>query len=328
MKQFLSKTLPENETTLQWIAIVFTIITSGLLTLWGIYGMGEYGIALFVFTPIFIGACPAIIYGAKKELGLTIARKMGFLSLSLFAVGLLVFAIEGLICIAMAMPIGLFLTWIGCLLGHFIVQKRPNNAPTSVLFLIVIIPTTALVEKDHTPELSVVTTSIEIRADRATVWKNVIEFPPLDAPTEFIFNTGIAYPINASIKGTGVGAIRKCTFTTGSFIEPITVWDEPTHLKFRVEEQPAPMKELSFWDIDAPHLHDYFVSKKGQFELISLPNGNTRLVGTTWYYHNIKPAFYWRIWSNYIIHKIHNRVLTHIKTKAEKGKETSSMNAH
>jgi hypothetical protein len=42
------------------------------------------------------------------------------------------------------------------------------------------------------------------------------------------------------------------------------VWNEGKLLKFDVLEQPAPMKELSFWNIDAPHLHDYFVSK-GQF---------------------------------------------------------------
>jgi hypothetical protein len=88
-------------------------------------------------------------------------------------------------------------------------------------------------------------------------------------------------------------------------------------LKFDVVEQPAPMKELSFWDIDAPHLHDYFVSKQGQFKLTELPNGKTQLEGTTWYYHNIKPALYWQLWSDYIIHEIHNRVLTHIKMKSE-----------
>lgn len=40
-------------------------------------------------------------------------------------------------------------------------------------------------------------------------------------------------------------------------------------------QQPTPMKELSIWDINAPHLHDYFVSKQGQFKLTQLANGNT-----------------------------------------------------
>ena len=82
-------------------------------------------------------------------------------------------------------------------------------------------------------------------------------------------------------------------------------------------QQPTPMKELSIWDINAPHLHDYFVSKQGQFKLTQLANGNTLVEGTTWYYNDIKPAFYWQIWSDPIIHKIHNRVLEHIKINSE-----------
>jgi hypothetical protein len=175
----------------------------------------------------------------------------------------------------------------------------------------------SFIEKEFAPTLSSVTTSIEINADPNRVWKNIVEFPQLDEPNEFIFKTGIAYPINASIEGTGVGAIRHCNFSTGSFVEPITIWDEPNLLKFDVLQQPTPMKELSIWDINAPHLHDYFVSKQGQFKLTQLANGNTLVEGTTWYYNDIKPAFYWQIWSDPIIHKIHNRVLEHIKINSE-----------
>jgi hypothetical protein len=48
-----------------------------------------------------------------------------------------------------------------------------------------------------------------------------------------------------------------------------------------------------------------------------LANGNTLLEGTTWYYNKIKPGLYWDLWSDYIIHKIHERVLNHIKDEAE-----------
>lgn len=57
--------------------------------------------------------------------------------------------------------------------------------------------------------------------------------------------------------------------------------------------------------------------KKGQFKLTKLKKGKTLLEGTTWYYHNIKPAFYWQEWSDLIIHKIHDRVLVHIKKNSE-----------
>jgi hypothetical protein len=59
-------------------------------------------------------------------------------------------------------------------------------------------------------------------------------------------------------------------------------------------------------------------SAGGQFLLTPLPGGRTRLEGTTWYRHGLAPAEYWRLWSDEIIHKIHMRVLKHIKEEAEK----------
>lgn len=293
---------------------------AGPLTIWGIYGIGEYGIALFILTPLLIGLGSTILYGFKRSITLKESRNIAFLTLLTFTIGLFVFAIEGAICIAMAAPIGVLLTWLGSLIGYAIINKTPNNSSAAILLLIALIPTIAFIEKQNEPQLSSVVTSIIINADAETVWKNVVEFPELNEPTELLFKTGIAYPINARIKGTGIGAVRYCNFTTGSFVEPITGWNKPRLLKFDVVNQPEPMKEISFWNIKAPHLNDYFISKQGQFKLIELPNGQTKLEGTTWYYHNIKPAFYWRLWSNYIIHQIHERVLNHIKVNSEKNK--------
>lgn len=310
-----------NEPKRKWISITITVCIVGILSLWGIYGIEEYGIALFILTPFLIGFCSTFLYGYKRRVTKSEAIWIGFTTLAICTLALIVFAIEGLICIAMAAPIGILLTWIGSLISYSMLQKSNTSTPSVLLILITIIPLTSFIENKIKPELTSVTTSIIINAKPMDVWKNVIEFPQLDEPTEFIFKTGIAYPINAKIVGSGIGSIRHCNFTTGSFVEPVTVWNEGKLLKFDVLEQPVPMKELSFWNINAPHLHNYFVSKKGQFKLTELENGKTLLEGTTWYYHNIKPAFYWQEWSNLIIHKIHNRVLTHIKKNSEKNKK-------
>ena len=52
--------------------------------------------------------------------------------------------------------------------------------------------------------------------------------------------------------------------------------------------------------------------------LTALPEGRTRLEGATWYQHTMWPAAYWHLWSDYIIHKIHLRVLEHIRAEAER----------
>ncbi|MCU0351391.1 MAG: hypothetical protein MUF43_11280 [Flavobacterium sp.] len=321
--KILDKILPKDKNPRIWTAVVLIAIIAGLLTLLGIHGFREYGMALFVLTPIFIGFSSVALYGNNYGITKSQSWKLGFLTLGVYSIGLIIFAIEGLICIVMATPIGLLLTWIGSLIGFAIVNKNPNKAPMTMLLLIGLFPLFSFWDKKTEPTISSVTTSIVINADKETVWKNVVSFPRLDKPTEFIFKTGIAYPTDATIDGQGVGAIRHCNFTTGSFVEPITIWNQPNLLKFSVKEQPAPMKEISFWDIDAPHLHDYFVSKEGQFKLTELSKGKTLLEGTTWYYHDIKPEFYWRIWSNEIVHKIHERVLKHIKTNSEKEKKAA-----
>jgi hypothetical protein len=194
-----------------------------------------------------------------------------------------------------------------------------NNAPTIMVLLVVSVPALMAFENLNKPtdELRSVTTTIEINAAPTIVWKNVIEFPQLNEPTELIFRSGIAYPINAQIDGHGIGAVRHCNFSTGSFVEPITVWEEPKLLKFSVDSQPETLKELSFYNIHPNHLHGYWVSRQGQFKLTELPNGHTLLEGTTWYINKIRPGIYWTLWSDYIVHKIHQRVLEHIKLHAE-----------
>ena len=71
--------------------------------------------------------------------------------------------------------------------------------------------------------------------------------------------------------------------------------------------------------IHPPHLDSAFRSTRGEFELQKLPGGRTRLVGRTWYTLDIRPHAYWTIWTDWLVHRIHHRVLRHIKRLAEHG---------
>lgn len=121
------------------------------------------------------------------------------------------------------------------------------------------------------------------------------------------------------IDGSGVGATRYCEFTTGTFVEPVTVWDENRRLAFDVSEQPEPMFELTpYRHIHPPHLSGSFRSTQGEFLLEPLPNRSTRLTGTTWYVLEMYPQTYWTLWSDELVHQIHLRVLNHIRNEAER----------
>jgi hypothetical protein len=163
-----------------------------------------------------------------------------------------------------------------------------------------------------------VNTSIDIDAPPGRVWAGVVAFSEIPPPREWLFRAGIAYPVRAVIEGEGPGALRHCVFSTGEFVEPIEVWDEPRVLEFSVRSNPAPMREWTPYSrIDAPHLEGYFVAERGRFLLTPLPGGRTRLLGSTWYRNAMWPMAYWRLWSDAIVHRIHLRVLGHIRAVAE-----------
>jgi hypothetical protein len=237
------------------------------------------------------------------------------------AAGVIFAAIDGAICVLMYLPLAVPMSWIGAAVGYSLQKGLANQggALQIIAILILFMPLFMGAERIARPPAPIfaVTTVIEINASPQRVWNNVIAFSEIPPPTEWIFRAGVAYPVHAQIDGTGVGAIRHCVFSTGTFVEPITVWDAPRLLKFDVTSNPPAMRELSPYDIHPPHVHDFLISHGGEFRLIPLSNGRTRVEGTTWYEHNLWPAGYWRFWSDYLIHRIHRRVLEHIKQLSE-----------
>ena len=305
------------------VALSLTVPGSVLGVLLGAQVLQSYGFSLFIGVPFAVGMISVLIFGFSwpKPFWACLAVAMGAAALA--GAAIVVVALEGVICLIMAAPIGFALAFLGGMIGYMI-QSRPwlnDEAYSLALAISVSLPALMAAESRFEPEPDewAVRTEVIVDAPPTAVWPLVIAFPPLPEPTDWFFRTGIAYPRRAEIRGSGVGAIRHCVFSTGDFVEPIEVWDAPNLLRFRVTDQPPPLTEWSPFHIHPPHLDHYLDSKKGQFELEPLPNGKTRLIGTTWYGNRMWPAAYWRVWSDYVIQRIHERVLNHIKTLAEAG---------
>jgi hypothetical protein len=283
--------------------------------------LGTYGWALFMLTPFVLGFVAARLHvaGAKRTLAdcVTVALAANALAVVL----LVAVALEGAICIVMALPLALPVAALGAYVAYLGQRDRWAEAPErAVAALVIAVPLLMGIEAgaDREPPSREVTTSVVIDAPPEAVWRHVIAFPPLPKPRSAPFRLGIAYPTSATLTGRGVGAVRRCRFTTGDFVEPITVWDPPRRLAFSVRSQPAPMKELSPWgEVHAPHLDNFLRSRRGQFGLVALPGGRTRLEGTTWYENRMWPARYWLAWSDEVIGGIHEQVLSHVERLAE-----------
>jgi uncharacterized membrane protein YhaH (DUF805 family) len=284
--------------------------------------VGAYGWGLFVALPFCLGMFSVLLYSYHAPRNLWTCFNVALLPVGVLGAVLLLVAMEGVICILMAAPFALGLSALGGMLGYTIQAHhwRPKQTPAMLSVVLLMIPASFGIEHAAAlkPPVYMVKTAIVVNAPPEKVWNQVVAFAEIPPPKELLFRAGIAYPIRAEISGRGVGAVRHCIFSTGPFVEPIEVWEEPRLLQFGVTTNPAPLNELSpYGNIQPPHLHGYFVSEKGQFLLTTLPGGRTRLEGTTWYHDTIWPASYWRLWSDYIIHRIHFRVLEHIKSSAE-----------
>jgi len=316
--------MSSNLTKRVWIGIGIALSVSLILGYLSIEVFGDYGWSVFILIPFLLGYIPNFYVLRYDELTLQHVLTNTLFSLLLAHIFLLIFAIEGLICLTMAFPLTFTFAYIGGIIAYHTQKYNKRKTPKGKVISILILSFCFLGfdYSNSEEQMLFVSSEVAIDAPIEEVWKNVITFDKIKEPSEFIFKTGVAYPTEAKIEGTGVGAIRYCNFTTGSFVEPITTWNEPSLLQFSVKEQPSPMSELNPFhnDVHPPHLNGYFNSQKGEFRLTELENELTKLEGTTWYYLDIHPNFYWKMWSDMIIHKIHLRVLDHIKENAESKK--------
>lgn len=302
-----------------WRAVGAALAAGMLSFAVGLYGFDSYGAVLFFATPAVMGMVAGFLY--NRPVPHSTSATLGLGALVMVAAGgvLVALAFEGLICLVMAVPIVMPLSIAGALLGKWIAEATRAglaHVTTVVLALPLLAGAESLVTT--TPEYEILTV-VDVAAPPAVVWQRIVSFPDIPPPDDWFFRAGIACPLRARIEGTGVGAVRHCEFTTGDFVEPITVWDEPRRLAFDVAEQPDPMVELSPWrHVHPPHLEDRSLrSRRGEFRLVDLGDGRTRLEGRTWYVFDMHPQGYWTLWSDISIHAIHRRVLDHITLLAE-----------
>lgn len=239
--------VPESKLGSAAFSLLFTVPIGLALVYASVKWMPNYGWSLFVVLPFTMGFGAALIHGIRQPRTCRDCMGVACISVSLLGLGLLAFAFEGLVCLIMALPIAVIVAALGGALGYMVQRqnRRPIQAPVMLCVALAFVPGIQWTEHAFAPApaVFVVHSSIDIPAPPEAVWKQVVAFTQIPPPKEWLFRAGIAYPIRAEIVGSGVGAERHCVFSTGAFVEPIEVWDEPRLLRFSVTANPAPMEE-------------------------------------------------------------------------------------
>jgi hypothetical protein len=281
--------------------------------------IGTYGLGLFLASPFFVGCVTAYIGNRRSNIGSGATARLALSACFLGCIGLLAIAVEGIICLAMALPLIALLAWIGGLVGRAIALKGPGATPGRTAMSVLVLPLLFGVDLIAPPR-SVFESieSIEVAASDHEVWDAIVHMGPIPDPPAAPFRLGLAYPISGSIHGSGVGAIREGVFSTGIAFERVTEWDPARRLSFIVLSDPPSMRELSpYQHVNAPHVNGYFRTLDARFTIAHLENGNTLLTLATRHELDLNPAIYWLPMAKWAIHTNKVRVLAHFAQQAE-----------
>jgi len=233
-------------------------------------------------------------------------------------VGSFLFFWEGIICLTMLMPIALVMAILGGGVGAFC-ARRFGKTP---LVCVAILPfAVAAAERWTGPvyEVREVATSIAIQAPPAVVWREIERVPPVRAAEQrFSWSQKIGFPrpIEATLSGEGVGAVRHATFAGGVlFIETVTDWEPERRLGFdiRADAVNIPPRVLDeHVTIGGP----YFDTLHGEYR-IEPRNGGTLLHLSSRHRLSTTFNFYARIWTSAVMRDIQENILYVIRNRCE-----------
>jgi hypothetical protein len=195
--------LPKSKYGSAMLSVGVVLVISLAVTALLINYLNDYGWSLFVGIPFFLGFGSVLIYGHKKRLRYKEALGVSFFSILFFNLIVFILAFEGIICIVMGFPILFFIAFIGASIGYAIHESQQSITTNIFIVPVFVIVMLGFLEHqdERIPPTVDVTTEIIINATRQKVWDELVAFSEIDEPTEYLFKTGIAYPIHAEIDG-------------------------------------------------------------------------------------------------------------------------------
>lgn len=281
-------------------------------------GFGTYGFGLFVLTPLLVGFATGHLANRRAPISGAHTARGVFGASAIGSALLLIYGLEGGICMLMAIPITGLLAILGGSIGRELaLVSRRRVRPTAMS--LAVLPLAFAVEASVPSKVTFATSeSVMIAAPPEAVWRAVVDMGEIGGRPALPFRLGLAHPLRAEIVGQGVGSSRVGVFSTGVARERVTAWQPNRRLAFEVFVNPPAMRELSpYGRVEAPHAEGYFSTSHTSFEITSLGDGRSRLTLRADHILALEPTFYWEPLSRWAIASNSRRVLAHVARRAE-----------
>jgi hypothetical protein len=172
--------IPSDQLGSAAMAVAFTGLIGAAAIYLGTERLGTYGWGIFVAVPFCFGFVSVLIYTYHAPRTLSSCLGVSLMSVGMVGIALLALAIEGLVCIVMALPIAIPLAMFGGAVAYGAQRHRRISAQAPTMLLVVgMIPIGVMGSERiipfEAPRTSVYTT-IRINAPAQRVWKNLIAF--------------------------------------------------------------------------------------------------------------------------------------------------------
>ncbi|MEZ5401013.1 MAG: hypothetical protein R2729_15185 [Bryobacteraceae bacterium] len=227
---------------------------------------------------------------------------------------------EGAICLFLLMPGAIVMSIIGGGLGVFCARRFGKSSLACVAILPFLI---APVEDALGPsrEIRDVAARIAIAAPPAVVWKEIERVKAIRLDEQRYSWTqaiGFPRPIEATLSGQGIGAVRHATFAGGVlFVETVTLWEPDRRLGFDIRADSANIPPDTL-DEHVTIGGQYFDALYGEYRLEPLPDGRTLLHLSSRHRLSTTLNFYARIWTDAVMRDIQDNILHVVRNRCER----------
>lgn len=286
----------------------------------GIDGFGVMTLAFVVLVPLVVGFLTVALAPGGQRMPnavtlplITCVACLGFV----LAAGL-----EGIICVILIAPVFLFFSVVGGLMGRGLrTFARSRRMYASGVATMLLLPYAAAPLENQVPlpdTRRTVVTSTVIRADAATVWRNVVRptgIRPEENQVRLAHRIGFPNPVSATLSHEGLGGSRFAIFERGVLLrETVTEWVPERRMAFTINPAHIPPRALDeHVAIGGP----FFDVTDGAYEIVPLDGGRVELRLTTT--HRLSTHFnvYAGFWTELLMRQIQENLLHVIRTRAE-----------
>lgn len=278
-------------------------------------------LAFLVLGPALIGFLT--VRRAEAHEPITFWRRVftPWMSVTCMMIAVAVLAMEGAICIVMALPLTLLFSSVGGIIAGLIpTRSRRRTLGTLSLAVLPFCLAPAETLLPAPTQTRTVSNQILIHANATTVWRNIERVPAIsreELHPNWTHKIGFPMPIEATLSYEGVGGVRHASFERGIlFIENVTAWEPERRLAFSIHANNG--------DIPATTLDEhvtvggrYFDVLDGEYRLEPLPNGDTLLHLTS--HQRLSTDFndYAGLWTSAVMSNLQGSILQVIQHRCE-----------